>query len=167
MVKYVIPLVIFVVLAGFLYRGLDLKPHEVPSPLIDQPAPNFELPELSAPNQKFSNLDMRGKVWLMNVWASWCVACRQEHPVLLEMARQGQVPIYGLNYKDEPVNAQGWLSQHGNPYLLNALDYKGDVGINYGVYGVPETFIIDKQGVIRHKVIGPIMMKWMMQRLRY
>jgi len=156
MLRYMVPLVIFVVLAGFLYVGLGLKPHEVPSPLINQPAPNFSLPELAEPQKTFSNLDMRGKVWLMNVWASWCVACRQEHPVLLEMARRGEVPIYGLNYKDESANAQGWLAQHGNPYLLNAQDYKGDVGIDYGVYGVPETFIIDKQGVIRHKVIGPI-----------
>jgi len=156
MVRFLLPLFIFIVLAGFLYVGLGLKPHEVPSPLINQPAPNFELPELKNPTQKFSVLDMRGKVWLMNVWASWCVACRQEHPVLLEMAKRGEVPLYGLNYKDETVNAQGWLNQHGNPYLLNAVDYKGDVGINYGVYGVPETFIIDKQGIIRHKVIGPI-----------
>ena len=96
---------------------------------------------------------MLGKVWLLNVWASWCVACRQEHPVLVDMARQGKVPLYGLNYKDAPTNAKRWLNEHGNPYELSAVDFQGNV------YGVPETFVIDKQGVVRHKVIGPISYK--------
>lgn len=156
MVRYLVPLIIFVVLAGFLYVGLGLKPREVPSPFIDKPAPNFQLQKLHSMNELFSNNDMKGKVWLLNVWASWCVACRQEHPVLVEMARRGEVPIYGLNYKDAPTKARRWLEEHGNPYKLSAVDYEGKVGIDYGVYGVPETFIIDKQGVIRHKVIGPI-----------
>ena len=156
MVRYLVPLIIFIVLAGFLYAGLSLKPREVPSPFINKPAPEFQLQKLNSMNELFSNKDMMGKVWLLNVWASWCVACRQEHPVLVEMARRGEVPIYGLNYKDAPTNARRWLEQHGDPYVLSAVDYQGKVGIDYGVYGVPETFIIDKQGVIRHKVIGPI-----------
>ncbi|MGD8559186.1 MAG: DsbE family thiol:disulfide interchange protein [Gammaproteobacteria bacterium] len=156
MVRYLVPLIIFVVLAGFLYVGLELKPREVPSPFINKPAPAFQLQKLDSMNEFFAKDDMLGKVWLLNVWASWCVACRQEHPVLVEMARQDKVPIYGLNYKDAPTNARRWLQQHGNPYKLSAVDYEGKVGIDYGVYGVPETFIIDKEGVIRHKVIGPI-----------
>lgn len=156
MVRYMVPLIIFIVLAGFLYTGLSLKPREVPSPFINKPAPEFQLQNLHSMNELFSNNDMKGKVWLLNVWASWCVACRQEHPVLIEMARRDEVPIYGLNYKDAPTNARRWLDQHGDPYKLSAVDYEGKVGIDYGVYGVPETFIIDKQGVIRHKVIGPV-----------
>jgi len=156
MVRYLVPLVIFIVLAGFLYVGLGLNPREVPSPFINKPAPDFQLQKLDAMNELFSNKDMLGKVWLLNVWASWCVACRQEHPILVEMARRGDVPIYGLNYKDAPTNARRWLEEHGNPYVLSAVDYQGNVGIDYGVYGVPETFIIDKQGIIRHKVIGPV-----------
>ena len=154
--RYLIPLVIFIVLAVFLYKGLPLKPHEVPSPFINKPAPDFKLQKLENMSEQFSNKDMLGKVWLLNVWASWCVACRQEHPVLIQMSRQREVPIYGLNYKDAPSDARQWLKQHGDPYELNAVDYKGNVGIDYGVYGVPETFIIDKRGIIRHKVIGPI-----------
>lgn len=156
MVRYLVPLIIFVVLAGFLYVGLGLKPREVPSPFINKPAPDFQLQNLHAMNELFSNNDMKGQVWLLNVWASWCVACRQEHPVLVEMARRGEVPLYGLNYKDAPTQARRWLEEHGNPYKLSIVDYEGKVGIDYGVYGVPETFVIDKQGVIRHKVIGPL-----------
>jgi len=159
MVRYLVPLIIFIVLAGFLFVGLNLNPREVPSPFINKPAPDFQLQKLDAMNELFSNKDMQGKVWLLNVWASWCVACRQEHPVLVDMSRRGEVPIYGLNYKDAPNNAKRWLSEHGDPYVLSAVDYQGKVGIDYGVYGVPETFIIDKQGVIRHKVIGPISYK--------
>jgi cytochrome c biogenesis protein CcmG/thiol:disulfide interchange protein DsbE len=154
--RYLLPLIIFIVLAGFLYKGMYLDPHEVPSPFINKPAPDFTLQKLDNMGEEFSSKEMLGKVWLLNVWASWCVACRQEHPVLIQMARQRDVPIYGLNYKDAPSDARMWLKRHGNPYELNAVDYKGDVGINYGVYGVPETFIIDKRGIIRHKVIGPI-----------
>ena len=156
MVRYLVPLVIFVVLAGFLYVGLSLKPREVPSPFINKPAPDFQLQNLHSMNELFSNNDMKGKVWLLNVWASWCVACRQEHPLLVEMSRSGEVPIYGLNYKDAPTKARQWLQQHGDPYKLSVVDYEGKVGIDYGVYGVPETFIIDKEGYIRHKVIGPL-----------
>lgn len=154
--RYLLPLIIFIVVAVFLYRGLSLDPHEVPSPFINKPAPDFTLQKLDNMSEQFSNKDMLGKVWLLNVWASWCIACRQEHPLLVEMSKRGELPIYGLNYKDAPSKARQWLKQHGNPYKLSAVDYQGNVGIDYGVYGVPETFIIDKRGIIRHKIIGPI-----------
>ncbi len=154
--RFLLPLIIFIVVAAFLYKGLSLNPREVPSPLINKPAPDFSLQKLDNMSEQFSNKDMLGKVWLLNVWASWCVACRQEHPLLVQMARRGEIPIYGLNYKDAPAQARQWLKQHGNPYELSAVDYQGNVGIDYGVYGVPETFVIDKRGIIRHKVIGPI-----------
>ncbi|WP_455210082.1 DsbE family thiol:disulfide interchange protein [Kaarinaea lacus] len=155
-IRFLIPLIIFIVVAAFLYKGLSLNPREVPSPFINKPAPDFALQKLDNMSEQFSNKDMLGKVWLLNVWASWCVACRQEHPLLVQMSRRGEVPIYGLNYKDAPTQARQWLKQHGNPYELSAVDYQGNVGIDYGVYGVPETFVIDKRGIIRHKVIGPI-----------
>lgn len=155
-IRFLLPLIIFIVVAAFLYKGLSLNPREVPSPFINKPAPDFSLQKLDNMSEQFSNKDMLGKVWLLNVWASWCVACRQEHPLLVQMARRGDVPIYGLNYKDAPTQARQWLKQHGNPYELSAVDYQGNVGIDYGVYGVPETFVIDKRGIIRHKIIGPI-----------
>jgi cytochrome c biogenesis protein CcmG, thiol:disulfide interchange protein DsbE len=156
MKRYLLPLLVFVVLVGFLAVGLTLKPREVPSPLIDKPAPAFSLPLLEAPDKSLSAQDLRGKVWLLNVWASWCVACRQEHPLLVEMAKTGTVPIYGLNYKDKRPDALQWLGRFGNPYTQSISDAAGLVGIDYGVYGVPETFVIDKAGVIRHKFIGPL-----------
>lgn len=156
MLRYIVPLVLFLVIAGFLLIGLDLNPREVPSPFIDKPAPAFSLQKLHEPQARFGTEDMRGKVWLLNVWASWCVACRSEHPLLVQLSRANLVPIYGLNYKDVPSDAKQWLQQLGNPYIASMVDYEGKVGIDYGVYGVPETFVIDKQGVIRHKVIGPV-----------
>jgi cytochrome c biogenesis protein CcmG, thiol:disulfide interchange protein DsbE len=156
MKRGLIPLAVFVVLVGFLAVGLTLKPRELPSPLIDKPAPAFALPLLAAPAQKLSNADLRGKVWVLNVWASWCVACREEHATLVEMAKLNLVPIYGLNYKDERNAALGWLERFGNPYVASLADTEGLVGIDYGVYGVPETFVIDKAGVIRRKFIGPV-----------
>lgn len=156
MKRYLLPLVIFLVLAGFLAVGLNRDPHEVPSPLVNKPAPAFKLPRLDAPEQMMSTQDLRGQVWLLNVWASWCVACRQEHPLLVELAKTGTVKVYGLNYKDKREDALGLLRKSGNPYLTSLSDTEGLVGIDYGVYGVPETFVIDKQGVIRHKQIGPI-----------
>ena len=156
MMRFILPLVIFLALAGFLYVGLGLDPHEVPSPLIDKPAPAFTLPELHNPNKQFSVQEMKGKVWLLNVWSSWCVSCKEEHPVLLDLAQQNIVPIYGLDYKDKREDAEAWLRQAGDPYLLNVMDRDGRVGINYGVYGVPETYVIDKQGIIRYKQIGPV-----------
>lgn len=156
MLRYIIPLVIFVVLAIFLALGLKLNPRDIPSPLIGKPAPAFSLPVLSAPDQKLTDKDLKGQVWLLNVWASWCVSCRSEHPVLNELAKMKAAPIVGLNYKDEPEAAEQWLARLGNPYRVSILDTEGRTGIDYGVYGVPETFVIDKHGVIRYKHTGPV-----------
>ena len=156
MTRYLLPLGIFIVLVVFLAIGLKLDPREVPSPLVGKPAPAFALPQLHKPEASFAPKDMQGKVWLLNVWASWCVSCRQEHPILVELAKSGIVPIYGLNYKDQRADALKWLQQFGDPYALSIVDAEGRVGIDYGVYGVPETYLIDKAGVIRFKQIGPV-----------
>jgi len=156
MKRYLLPLAIFIVLAGFLAVGLNLNPREVPSPLIGKPAPAFSLPTLAAPDRQLAAQDLHGKVWLLNVWASWCVACRQEHPLLVALAKTGQVEMIGLNYKDKRDEALAWLARHGDPYRVSIIDAEGLVGIDYGVYGVPETFVIDQAGVIRHKHIGPV-----------
>ena len=156
MKKALIPLIIFAILLGFLAVGLGLKPREVPSPLINKSAPAFSLPLLDAPQQMLSANDLRGKVWILNVWASWCVACRIEHPLLVDFAKTATVPIYGLNYKDKREDALRWLANFGNPYTRSLSDTEGLVGIDFGVYGVPETFVIDRQGVIRFKQIGPL-----------
>jgi cytochrome c biogenesis protein CcmG/thiol:disulfide interchange protein DsbE len=156
--KFLIPLALFLVLAVFLAIGLNRDPHEVPSPLINKPAPAFEIPQLSESNQSFSPASMKGQVWILNVWASWCVACREEHPVLVELAKSKMAPIIGLDYKDKREDALAMLAKQGNPYLLSAFDSNGRVGIDYGVYGVPETYVIDKAGIIRFKHIGPITM---------
>jgi cytochrome c biogenesis protein CcmG/thiol:disulfide interchange protein DsbE len=128
----------------------------VPSPLIGKAAPAFELPVLHQPEKRFSPADMRGKVWLLNVWASWCESCRDEHPLLVELSKKGTLPILGLNYKDKSEDARLWLTRFGNPYQLSVADIDGRIGIDYGVYGVPETYLIDAEGVIRYKQIGPI-----------
>ncbi|MDQ1729031.1 MAG: cytochrome c biosis protein CcmG, thiol:disulfide interchange protein DsbE [Pyrinomonadaceae bacterium] len=154
--RFVIPLVLFVVLVVFLAVGLRHDPHEVPSPLINKPAPTFQLAQLKDPTQRFSAADMRGKVWILNVWASWCITCRDEHPLLLEYARSRAIPIYGLNYKDNREDALSWLAELGDPYVLSVSDLDGRVGIDYGVYGAPETYLIDRDGVIRFKQIGPV-----------
>jgi cytochrome c biogenesis protein CcmG/thiol:disulfide interchange protein DsbE len=156
LVKFGVPLAIFVALAAFLAIGLTRDPREVPSPFIGKPAPAFALERLHEPGETFSPEHMKGKVWLLNVWASWCVSCRVEHPLLVEMAKRNDVPIVGLDYKDERAAGLQWLARMGNPYVVSAFDVDGKVGIDYGVYGVPETFVIDKQGVIRYKQIGPI-----------
>ena len=156
MMRYAWPLGIFIALAIFLGLGLKLKPSEVPSPLIGKPAPTFSVPHLQAPEQIFSSKELLGKVWLLNVWASWCAACAEEHPLLVELAQQGIVPIYGLDYKDTREDGLVWLRDRGNPYIATAFDADGRVGIDFGVYGVPETFVIDRQGVIRYKQIGPL-----------
>ena len=156
MTRFVIPLVIFIVLVVFLAVGLRHDPHEVPSPLINKPAPSFQLAQLKDPIRTFSANEMRGKVWILNVWASWCVTCRDEHPLLLDYARSNAVPIYGLNYKDKREDALAWLSELGDPYVLSVSDTDGRVGIDYGVYGAPETYLIDRNGVIRFKQIGPV-----------
>ena len=156
MVRYLIPLGLFIVLVVFLAIGLGRDPHEVPSPLINKGAPTFRLPQLKDPSKTFSAEDMRGKVWILNVWASWCISCRDEHPLLLEYARSGAVPIYGLNYKDKREDALSWLGELGDPYVLSAVDLDGRVAIDYGVYGAPETYLIDQSGTIRFKQIGPV-----------
>jgi cytochrome c biogenesis protein CcmG/thiol:disulfide interchange protein DsbE len=156
MVRYLIPLVLFAVLVAFLAVGLSLNPRLVPSPLIGKPAPGFTLPELADPAKTLSRADLLGKVSLVNVWASWCVSCRVEHPLLMEIARSGKVQVYGLNYKDERPDAMRWLATYGDPYLANGFDQNGRVGIDWGVYGTPETFVVDRRGTIRYKVIGPI-----------
>ena len=154
--RFLLPLVVFAALVIFLGVGLRLNPREVPSPLIGKPVPTFNLTQLQEPGQMIANRDMAGQVWLLNVWASWCVSCRQEHPVLMDLARMNVVPIVGLNYKDARPDGVEWLRQFGNPYRVSAFDHDGRVGIDFGVYGVPETFVIDKQGVIRYKQIGAV-----------
>lgn len=156
MSRYLLPLGVFIVIAGFLFYGLNLNPRELPSPLIGKPAPAFHLAELQAPEKAFTPADMAGKVWLMNVWASWCVSCRAEHPVLVALSRRNLVPVVGLNYKDQPADAKAWLDELGNPYVLSVSDIDGRAGIDFGVYGVPETFVIDARGVVRYKHIGPV-----------
>jgi cytochrome c biogenesis protein CcmG/thiol:disulfide interchange protein DsbE len=155
MARYLIPLGVFIILVGFFLFGLQpgYDPKLVPSPLIGKPAPAFVLPQLKTPEQTLDQDDLKGKVSLVNVWASWCVECRTEHPFLMQLARTGTIPIYGLNYKDTREEALGWLDRHGDPYTAVAFDGKGTVGIDYGV---PETFVIDQKGVIRFKHIGPI-----------
>jgi cytochrome c biogenesis protein CcmG/thiol:disulfide interchange protein DsbE len=154
--KYLLPLVLFIGLVVFLAIGLTRDPREIPSPLVNKPAPAFTLPLLSEPGRNFSSAEMRGKVWLLNGWASWCAACQDEHQLLVQLSKTGIVPIYGLNYKDERRDALAWLGELGNPYTLSFSDTEGRVGIDYGVYGVPETFVIDKEGIIRYKQIGPV-----------
>jgi cytochrome c biogenesis protein CcmG/thiol:disulfide interchange protein DsbE len=185
MKRFLIPLAAFIVLLVFLAIGLNRDPRDVPSPLVGKPAPAFTIPILAEPTKNFGPEQMQGKVWLLNVWSSWCVSCRQEHPVLVAFSKTGQVPIVGLNYKEVRgdggidwekldaaaekqmvvARASNWLSQHGNPYLLSALDIDGRVGINYGVYGVPETYVIDKTGIIRMKHTGPITPESMQKRI--
>lgn len=154
--RFAVPLGIFLLMVGLLGYGLKLDPKKIPSPLIDKAAPEFSLFMLDAPQRKLSPADMRGQVWVLNVWASWCVACREEHPVITELAAQNLVSVIGLNYKDQPGDALKWLQQFGNPYATSLVDLDGRVGIDWGVYGVPETFIIDANGMIRYKHIGPV-----------
>jgi cytochrome c biogenesis protein CcmG/thiol:disulfide interchange protein DsbE len=154
--RFILPLGIFVLLVGFLAAGLKLNPREVPSPLVGKAAPAFELPVLAQPGMRFTTAEMRGKTWLFNVWASWCEACRDEHPLLVDLAKRDVLPIVGLNYKDKDDEALRWLKQFGNPYQLSVVDAQGRIGIDYGVYGVPETYLIDAEGVIRYKHIGAL-----------
>ncbi|RMG28853.1 MAG: DsbE family thiol:disulfide interchange protein [Gammaproteobacteria bacterium] len=160
-----LPLLFFGLLVALFLRGLELDPRRVPSPLIGKPAPTFTLPRLHDPAKTFSTAEMKGKVWLLNVWASWCVACRDEQPLLVDFAQRHLVPIVGLDYKDDPRDGKRWLAALGDPYDVIAVDASGRVGIDWGVYGVPETFVIDKHGIIRHKVIGPIQPEILEHRL--
>jgi cytochrome c biogenesis protein CcmG/thiol:disulfide interchange protein DsbE len=156
MFRYLIPLVLFIVLVVFLAIGLGRDPRQVPSPLINKPAPNFTLTQLRDPSKTFSAAELRGKVYLLNVWASWCVSCRDEHPLLMAYAKTGGIPIYGLNWKDRREDALSWLAEFGDPYILSVSDLDGRVAIDYGVYGAPETYLVDQNGVIRFKQIGAV-----------
>ncbi len=159
MMRYLLPLGVFGLLVILLGIGLTMDPKKVPSPLIGKPAPAFELTQLHQTSASFSPDDFKGKVWVMNVWASWCVSCRAEHEVITALANMRLVDIVGLDYKDEPEDGRRWLRQFGDPYTLSVIDYDGRVGIDWGVYGVPETFVIGKDGLIKHKHIGPVTME--------
>ena len=154
--RFLAPLLIFIVVGVFLAVGLKLDPREIPSPLIDKPAPQFELPRLLQMDGVVGTADLRGEVWLLNVWASWCVACRVEHPLLNDLAAKRLIRIVGLNYKDAPADARTWLREFGNPYDIIAVDRQGEAGIDWGVYGVPETFIVSADGRIAYKHVGPV-----------
>jgi cytochrome c biogenesis protein CcmG/thiol:disulfide interchange protein DsbE len=154
--KYLIPIAAFIVIGILLWKGLSLDPRRIPSPLIGKALPDFSLARVHQPKKNVSPKDLYGRVYLLNVWASWCVACREEHPLLMEIHRTGLVPLVGLNYKDKNQDALAILERMGDPYELSLSDGNGRVGIDLGVYGVPETFVVDKQGIIRHKHIGPI-----------
>ncbi|MFZ6819286.1 DsbE family thiol:disulfide interchange protein [Undibacterium sp. Ji22W] len=166
MKRFILPLGLFCILVIFLGIGLRLDPREVPSPLIGKAAPNFELSSLHEASRQIKSQDMLGQVWLLNVWASWCVSCRQEHPVLMEFSKTKLLPIIGLDYKDGRDEALVWLNQFGNPYQFSLFDYDGRLGIDFGVYGVPESFLIDKKGVIQWKHIGPLTPEVLEKKLR-
>jgi cytochrome c biogenesis protein CcmG/thiol:disulfide interchange protein DsbE len=154
--KLWIPLIIFVAIVALLGIGLTMDPERVPSPLIGKPVPDFTLPQVADPERTVSPADLKGRVYLLNVWASWCVACREEHPVLMDAARDTDLTIVGLDYKDKRADALQWLEERGDPYDVSAFDAKGKVGIDLGVYGVPETFVVDAEGVIRRKFVGAL-----------
>ena len=156
----------FLLLVGLLAVGLRLDPREVPSPLIGKPAPAFELPLLQQPDKMFSEKDMLGTVWVLNVWASWCPPCLVEHPVVSELARSGIAPVVGLNYKDAREDALPWLKRNGDPFKVIAFDAAGRIAIDYGVYGVPETYVIDRKGIIRYKRVGPLTPEITQKKLR-
>ncbi len=163
--KLLIPLGVFIVLCAFLLVGLWRDPREVPSPLIGKPAPEFKLAQLHEPSKTLGPADLKGQVWLLNVWASWCVSCREEHPLLVGLAKAKLVPIVGLDYKDDTAAGKRWLAQHGDPYTVSVVDRDGRVGIDWGVYGVPETFVVDKAGTIRYKQIGPVTAEALEQKI--
>jgi cytochrome c biogenesis protein CcmG, thiol:disulfide interchange protein DsbE len=163
--RYIVPLAIFLILVAFLGVGLTRDPREVPSPLIGKPAPAFDLERLHESGQRLTTADMKGQVWLLNVWASWCVSCRVEHPLLMQLAKGDVVPVIGLDYKDNADDGRAWLTQNGNPYQTSVVDRDGRVGIDWGVYGVPETFVVDRQGIIRYKQIGPVTVEALEQKI--
>ena len=156
MLLYASPAAIFAVVALLLYRGLSLDPREIPSVMIDRPVPHFDLPPIAGHDLGLATTDLKGQVVLINVFASWCVSCRVEHPLLLELKREGKLPVYGIAYKDNPKDSAAWLHQLGDPYSRTGADVSGRVGIDFGVYGVPESYLIGKDGRIAYKQIGPI-----------
>jgi cytochrome c biogenesis protein CcmG/thiol:disulfide interchange protein DsbE len=156
---------VFAALLALLAVGLRLNPREVPSPLIGKPAPAFELPLLAKPEQRFSEKTLLGKPWVLNVWASWCPPCLAEHPVVSQMSRAGLAPVVGLNYKDTREDALPWLARNGNPFQVVVFDPNGRIGIDYGVYGVPETYVIDRAGIIRYKHVGPLTPEVVQQKI--
>ena len=156
MTRFLLPLGVFLALAIALAAGMGRDPRALPSPLLGQPAPAYELPLLEGDGRSIRASDMRGKVWLLNVWASWCTPCQLEHPVLVDFAARSRTPVLGLNYKDQPEAARQWLARLGNPYLATGVDADGRTGIDFGVFGVPETFVIDQAGVIRLRHAGPV-----------
>jgi cytochrome c biogenesis protein CcmG, thiol:disulfide interchange protein DsbE len=156
MLRYLIPVGLFTALVAFFFVGLGRDKETLPSPLIGKPAPQFSLPRLGDPAQRVSSSDFTGRPYLLNVWATWCVGCRQEHEALLQIASRGEVPIVGLNWKDDMQLAQQWLQQLGNPYVATAFDQEGRVAIDWGVYGAPETFLVDATGNVVHKHISPM-----------
>jgi len=165
--RYAIPLIIFLVIAAFLASRLrgGYDPHRIPSALINKPAPEFQLQELRNPTQTFSPKQMRGKVWRLNVRGSWCVACREEHPFLMELSKSGGLPLYGLNWKDKREDALAVLEEIGDPYVLNVSDFDGRVAIDYGITGAPETYLIDQNGIIRYKEVGQLTPDIMAQKI--
>lgn len=169
MTRFLLPLAIFLAMIVALGAGLRHDPRELPSALVGKPAPQFALPVLApqdAPSKTIGPVDLRGKVWILNVWASWCTACRAEHPVLIDFAATSPVPVYGLNYKDTTPAAQAWLRQMGNPYVQSMVDADGRVSIELGVYGVPETYVIDRRGVVRYRQVGPVTPEVLDKRIR-
>lgn len=163
--RYLVPLALFLAIAGVLAIGLTLDSERVPSPLIGKPIPAFALPAVDPPERTVKPSDFRGTTWLLNVWATWCVSCRAEHEVLMEAARRHDLTIVGLDYKDEREAAIEWLHERGNPYVVTAFDPEGRTGIDLGVYGVPETYVVDAGGVIRYKHIGPITLRELRERI--
>jgi len=163
--RLLLPVALFAVISLFLYKGLDRNPRELPSALIGKPAPAFTLPVLGQESRQWSPKDYAGKVWLLNVWGSWCAACQVEHPLLNELAKAGTVPIVGLAWKDRPDASQAWLKRFGDPYSVVVSDVDGRAGIDWGVYGAPETFVVDKQGTIRFKHVGPVTPELLQGRL--
>jgi cytochrome c biogenesis protein CcmG, thiol:disulfide interchange protein DsbE len=154
--RYVLPAALFAALIGFFFVGLHRDKEELPSPLIGKPAPSFELPRVEDASQTIGTASLKGKPYVLNVWGTWCIACRQEHPVLLQIAQRGELPLIGLDWKDERPKAQKWLQQLGNPYSAIAFDDAGRVAIDWGVYGAPETFLVDANGIIVFKHVGPM-----------
>lgn len=165
MTRFLLPFAVFLAIGIALMAGLRRNPGELPSALIGKPAPAFELPVLEADGRTVRASDLRGKVWMLNVWASWCGPCQLEHPLLVDFAARTKVPVVGLNYKDKPEAARAWLQRLGNPYSATLVDSQGRTGIDFGVYGVPETFVIDREGIVRYRQAGPLTREALEQRV--